>query len=311
MHRFVRETVETDIIPERIKHSIAIENGETARKTYETILQMPSTAAPPKRERKQNHRRRTIIPFEKNLLFRAATNNDVLTIERMHLNRSNVNVTDEFGWSALMMAAYEGHLDVVKVLNRCGANEHLKNAKGDTAQTLAERVKHQTIVTFLKQLSEPICLSSDDESDSDPNATFHCDICQADFSISDHKSHETSTIHRFNSTSTQNGVRHFSIAESNVGFRMLLQQGWDRQSGLGPAKNGTIYPIKTTLRKPRSGLGIPQPTKSKVTHFKPFDQNAVKASRPPRIAKNPIKKQMRIERLQNQRRNRHLRNLLT
>lgn len=330
MHRFVRESKQSDesIAKKPIKHSIAIENGQTARIEYEQILKIPSIKSTIKRDesfktrikqinRRTMRRRNVSVAFEKNKFFRAATTNDVATVEQMEISDPKmINVSDQFGWSALMMAAYAGHLNVIKVLLRLGANMNHENHKKETALTLAERAKHHEIVNFLKQSLEPICLSSDDDdNDSKKTQTYLCDVCQMEIAENDRKTHETSTLHRFNRVDTQSTTRHFGIPESNVGFQMLLQQGWNRDSGLGAEQDGIMYPIKTTLRKPRSGLGVRQLNKPKVTHFKPFDCSAIKSSVPPpsatAIASTKTKRQIRAERTRTQRKDRYLRKLLS
>lgn len=328
MHRFVRESESSvkNVIPKRIKHRIVIEDGQTARGEYEKILQIPSATTSSaaaaaalnrdesvklKMPKRQSYRP---LPYDKNQLFRAATTNDVTTIERMKIaNKRLINACDQFGWTALMMASYEGNLDAVKVLLRSGANIHHENNRKQTAITLADQAKHHTIVDFLKQSLEPICLSSDDDDDDDAAAdNYFCDICRMDFASVDRKSHETSTLHRFNRNDSQSSVPRFGIPETNVGYQMLLQQGWNRDSGLGADQNGIMYPIKTTLRKPRSGLGVRQPNKPKVTHFKPFDSDAIKSTAaPPLPSAVKTKRQIRNERLRTQRKDRQLRKLLS
>lgn len=331
MHRFVRKKGPEETVEKPSNHKLAIENGEVARETYENIIQSQSTSSTTannkfvKTERDRKHRivrKNVMIPFNKNQLFRAVMAGDLATIDRMCLNNRNANVTDQFGWSALMMAACEGHLDVIKTLVRVGARVNIQSFKGDTAIGLAEKGKHEHVVKFLRQIlapSEPICLSSDEDEISRETATnksaktqtFFCDICQAVFLETDRKSHTASTLHRFNRTDSQARSRHFGIPESNVGFQMLIQQGWDRESGLGANQNGVMYPIKTTLRKPRSGLGVRQPAKPKVTHFKPHDENAVKSTFSPPLRIVKTKRQLRIEQLRTQRKDRFLRRLLS
>lgn len=326
MHRFVREKGIEGGVEKHIKQRISVENGQVARQTYESVLQMPSTSnrrsrplLPETRGKNQKSHKKCEIPFDKNQLFRSATSNDVVTIERMKLNNRSINVTDQFGWTALIMAAYEGHLDTVKLMIRLGAKIDIENSQKDTALTLAAKRKHEQVVDFLKQTlapSETICLSSDDESasadrEASAQRTFFCESCQSHFLQPNRKSHEASTVHRFNRTDSQTAARHFGIPESNVGFRMLLRQGWNRESGLGAERDGIMYPIKTTLRKSRSGLGTKQPAKPKVTHFKAFDCSAVKSTRPPAILNVNTRKYLRSEKLRNQRKDRYLRKLLS
>lgn len=325
MHRFVRES-ETSVenVPKRQTYSVAIADGEEARTEYEQVLQMPSTAEhqqpkPNELRKLRSHRpSRKSVPFDENLLFRAATVNDISTIEQMKIPRPMlINACDQFGWTALMMASYEGHLDVIKVLIRLGADINRANNQMETALTLAERAKHQAVVEFLKQALEPICLSDSDDDADDADKVYFCDICKTDVPIGDRKTHETSTLHRFNRTDSLSTVPRFGIPESNVGFQMLVQQGWKRDHGLGPQQNGQMYPVKTTLRKPRSGLGVRQSNKPKVTHFKPFDCDAIKsiAAPPPasaaKLTSTKTKRQIRNEQSRARRKERYLRKLLS
>lgn len=315
MLRFIKEKGLNDVIENRPNHNISIENGFVAREIYENVLEMPSTSTSRMKSETRRTRRRFPLPFDKNTLFKAASCNDLETVERMNMNNRNINVIDQYGWSALMMAACDGHLDMVKFLIRRGAKLSITGKQNETAWTLAEQRKHDAIIEFLEQIqsqSNTICLDSDSDDDDSSNkshGTFFCDICELEFSRTDKKSHEASTLHRFNRTDTQKPIRNFGLPESNVGFRMMLQQGWDRESGLGPDRDGIKYPIKTTMRKPRSGFGTRQSNTAKVTHFQPFDRDAVKYIKPPSIVKT--KKRIRAEKRRNERKDRHLRKLLS
>lgn len=321
MQRFVREKGEEPLTEKRRKYQIAIENGNVARETYENVLQVPSTSTTARKSGKITRiKRQKSIAFDENQLFLAATSNDVSIIERMSLNNRNVNVTDQFGWTALMMAACDGHLDTVKVLFNRGAKIDIVNKQQETALTLAEKNGHQSVVDFLKRTQcDTICLSSDDDDEPTNNVTvpptaneaFFCDVCQMEFKQTDRKSHAASTLHRFNRTDSQKATRHFGIPETNVGFKMLVQQGWDRESGLGAERDGVVYPIKTTLRKPRSGLGTQQPNKPRVTHFEPFDSDAIKTIKTPPSRTVTTKRQMKAQQRREKRKDRYLRKLLS
>lgn len=319
MQRFVREKGDDSLVEKKRQQSITVENGSVAREKYESVLRMPSTSTKTSTRSSVRKKRRTgAAPFDKREFFAAVTSNDVEVIERMNVNHRNVNGTDQFGWSALMMAACDGHIDVVKFLIRRGAKTDIEDKQKDTALSLAMRNKHQMVVNFLQKIqsqSDTICLDSDDDEPANGVTNrfeaFFCDVCQLKFTETDRKAHESSTLHRFNRPDMLKSARHFGIPESNIGYQMLLQQGWDRESGLGRERDGTIYPIKTTLRKLRSGLGIRQPNKPKVTHFKPFDGDAVKSMKPPTIQTVTTKKQIRAEKRKDERKNRYLRRILS
>ena len=48
-----------------------------------------------------------------------------------------MNVQDEYGWTALIIASENGYLDIIKYLIDSGALTELKNNEGKTAKDLA------------------------------------------------------------------------------------------------------------------------------------------------------------------------------
>ncbi|RGB35626.1 hypothetical protein C1646_759096 [Rhizophagus diaphanus] len=58
-----------------------------------------------------------------------------------------------------------------------------------------------------------------------------------------------------------------TLNETNVGFRMLRDQGWRYEKGLGVNEQGTRHPISTRLKNDRFGIGVKktnQPPKTKL-----------------------------------------------
>ena len=61
----------------------------------------------------------------------------------------------------------------------------------------------------------------------------------------------------------------------------IIFSGWDSNKGLGPpGKRGKLYPVKTTLKSDRYGLGLEEEEKlekneRKVTHFEANDERGV------------------------------------
>ena len=61
----------------------------------------------------------------------------------------------------------------------------------------------------------------------------------------------------------------------------ILFSGWESNKGLGPpGKRGKLYPVKTTLKSDRHGLGLEEEEKlekneKKVTHFEAHDERGV------------------------------------
>lgn len=75
---------------------------------------------------------------------------DVTEVAKSLDQGSDVNTTDEEGYSALQAAAENGYLDVVELLVSKGANIHYKGQY--TALELAEMAGNTAIVDYLKAL---------------------------------------------------------------------------------------------------------------------------------------------------------------
>ncbi len=75
---------------------------------------------------------------EQDMFVDAARNGDFRQVKRLLQKDSDLlDGQDRYGYTALMAAAQEGHLRVVKYLIKVGANETLKNYTDNTAQELA------------------------------------------------------------------------------------------------------------------------------------------------------------------------------
>ncbi len=61
-----------------------------------------------------------------------------------------VNAQDDFESTALMLAAQQGKLELVKLLLNRGADKNKKNCHGETALSLARFANHQKVVSLLE-----------------------------------------------------------------------------------------------------------------------------------------------------------------
>ena len=64
---------------------------------------------------------------------------------------ANVNIQDDHGYSALFVAARQGHFEIAKLLCQNGADLTSKNYIGRTAINMAEDKGFHHIVSMLKQ----------------------------------------------------------------------------------------------------------------------------------------------------------------
>lgn len=277
--------------------SMQTQKRNSARQFYEKLISTPSsnvplpssntttTAAPihpPLPPRIKSYRQ--TIPFNKLQYFRIALNDDISLLKTVNFTGNDINTTDQYGWSALMMAACEGSRNVVQFLLCEQVDMTIHDASGNTALSLAIAKNHTEIVALLNaKLSHTIQPTVDDKSATIASATivepFYCAQCKQSFSSTSTKEHRSSTVHLFCEQNRYKHAQRYGIPDSNVGFQMMLSQGWNRDDGLGPRGDGKLLPVKTTIRKGRTGLGTKQDA-GRVTHFSPFDRRAVKWRRP-------------------------------
>ncbi|KAG7201914.1 hypothetical protein KM043_004625 [Ampulex compressa] len=321
---FIRESCNIiEESPENYTYRLAFQ-GEEARTTYEEIISEKGNTNSKtdkhkclvqKNEIRKNIQTRktcsegeTLPKITINLILKAIEQKDLKFLLK-HVTLENVNSTDDFGWTPLMLAAYCGHLDIVQFLLNVGANKRTKEKSGLTAAQLALKKNYLSIVALLKKKTESLnntnhsiaAVTKNTEDMSSrldtkeplknsnavvhtnveqtqerlPCATgFYCEICKTTFRHATLKQHESSTLHIFN-TKPKLSAAMYGISRQNKGYQMLLNTGWDEESGLGPSGKGMKYPVKTCLKIDRKGLGQPTGTEPRVTHCLLTESNEI------------------------------------
>ncbi|KAK3085684.1 hypothetical protein FSP39_007124 [Pinctada imbricata] len=290
------KNVESKIV-DRIKKKEDKQSGEEARKFYEETLTIKTRESTDSKLKHQNKvpkmtkekckqppaKCRTKISANLvNECLKIAQNGDEEKMKELISKGANVTQCDNFGWDALMCAAYNGHIAVVKLLLRNGASKLQCDTKGRTAAALAGLKGHTSVKTYIenfncnedlrernRELKREI---TDDES-------FFCPVCKSNFKESSKTAHGASTVHLFN-MKLKPKEDPFVIPSSNVGYKLMMKSGWDGQKGLGAESQGKRHPIKTVLKRDRACLGseVQLSKKARVTHFGPNDPDAVKKS---------------------------------
>ncbi|XP_043282986.1 G patch domain and ankyrin repeat-containing protein 1 homolog [Venturia canescens] len=225
-----------------------------------------------------------------NCVLKAVESGDLNFLER-NITSVNVNISDDYGWTPLMSAAFCGNYKIVDFLLKLGANTRCRDKSGFTAGGLASKKNYSGIVALLKEKqssSNPEASSSTVSSprkDSDrrrKRKEFYCTICRESFKETTLKKHQTSTLHIFNTKPKLPENGYYSIPKHNKGYQMLLKKGWN-EGGLGPDARGSKYPVKTVLKRDRRGFDEGARTEARVTHFGSSDTRAVaSATRQPR-----------------------------
>ncbi|KAE8585361.1 hypothetical protein XENTR_v10021290 [Xenopus tropicalis] len=206
-------------------------------------------------------------------LLRCSQEGDLKGLKRLvDKEKCNINFHDSYYWTALMCAAYGGRKEVVGyLLQRGAAWVGVCETQGRDALTLAEEAGHGDIVQlFQSSLTSP----KKSVSRKRPLERKYCEVCKSHYQEDTVETHERSTVHLFNNKKQQPAT-YYAIPDHNVGFKMMLKEGWNRESGLGPDGEGRKFPVKTLLKRDKKGLGFHTDQKSKVTHFSANDNMAV------------------------------------
>ena len=229
-------------------------------------------------------------------LFFYVQNNQLSQLkEALERDGSVIDTKDNFQWSLLMVAAFAGHRDMVELLLGMGAKwEGVVDRKGLGAMELARlggfpdladviemskrRVKSGDSPGHNDVVREEIIDRSREVGSSKKTPQYTCDCCRATIADRSRSRHTTSTVHLFNCQFGHRVALSYGISERNRGYQMLLRGGWDPERGLGPNRQGNMFPVKTVLKQDRSGLGGRR-GRARITHFSAHDQEAVKTDR--------------------------------
>ncbi|CAH1273865.1 GPANK1 [Branchiostoma lanceolatum] len=245
-----------------------------------------------KRRKQTGHQKKTskqkepVVTATVSTFLRCAQDGDLECVEKcMSQGGVDVNATDAFNWTALMCASFAGHQSVVRCLLEHGAawREHT-DSRGRNARDLARKARHQNIVDLFQEFSNnggflynvSVAKDAQEDTNRDHRNGYFCEECQQEFKETSQEDHEHSTLHLFNCKHAPASTMYF-LPESNRGFQMMLREGWDKEQGLGrDGRKGQKFPVKTVLKRDRTGLGARQDYRAKVTHFTSRDTKAVK-----------------------------------
>ncbi|KAM5146363.1 G patch domain and ankyrin repeat-containing protein 1 isoform 1-T2 [Mantella aurantiaca] len=269
--------------------------GEEARRFYESLLANdgePPASRKPSRKRRahrspsheephvgSSHGPNTSVqePTSHRVghqLLRASENGDMKGLRQLvEKEHCDINFRDRYYWTPLMCAAFAGKKDAVSYLLKRGAAwVGVCETRGKDALTLAEEGGHRDIVKLLQDSlkGQP----QESQPRTQPLERKYCELCKTHYQEDSVDTHERSTVHLFNKKKKMPPT-YYAIPEHNVGFKMMVKEGWDRESGLGPEGTGRKFPVQTVLKRDQKGLGFHCDQKPKVTHFAAKDTLAV------------------------------------
>ncbi|XP_064620674.1 G patch domain and ankyrin repeat-containing protein 1-like [Lineus longissimus] len=250
-----------------------------------------------------------LTKLNRDLLF-SSQNGDLKTVTKLLKRGADLNATDMFSWTSLMCACHSGSFSVTEYLLSLGARTDIKNSQGRTALDLAKIAHRSDILNLFNGKACQAGKSGKNRVEKTVER-FFCDNCGRDFSDTTKKAHESSTIHLFNLRKPSRPTGYL-IPESNPGYQIMVKGGWDTEKGLGPTGQGRKFPVKTTLKMDRAGIGIETDAKPRVTHPAPqISGEGAKTSRHPRDGSNSRRAIKRKEQIKDKKWERKLRMALT
>ncbi|KAI8047083.1 uncharacterized protein B0P05DRAFT_592847 [Gilbertella persicaria] len=121
--------------------------------------------------------------------------------------------------------------------------------------------------------------------------TTYCPDCDLDILTSDYQRHLAGTAHMVSKPTTVETPDLLELNGKNIGFKMMVSQGWKYEGGLGPQQEGKRHPIATTLKQDRLGIGHQDTAKKAITHrYREIEKKAIERQRRAREQqKNPGK----------------------
>ncbi|XP_029440670.1 G patch domain and ankyrin repeat-containing protein 1 isoform X2 [Rhinatrema bivittatum] len=259
----------------------SIGSGEEAKCFYENLLASVSEGSSREQKacRKRTRREEPVVQpsvteHGGHRLLKCAQDGNLKALQEvLDKGMSDVNFRDGYYWTALMCAAYAGHIHVVRhLLDRGAAWVGVCEAQGRDALDLAEEAGHKEVVRLLREYGT-VLLEETGPRRGTPELKY-CAVCKMHYQEDSTEQHERSTVHLF-SQQRPSASTHYHIPEHSVGYRLLLKEGWDPETGLGPLGAGRKFPVGTVLKRDQAGLGFRPTEKPKVTHFGANDEEAV------------------------------------
>ncbi|KAH8666287.1 hypothetical protein BX600DRAFT_511231 [Xylariales sp. PMI_506] len=148
------------ITPSAASMSIANEDFEDqlrrkhVEKPLDEIFRVPTASSVASSARRKNDPTRLLRKlFQKETaIIQASSDGDLDKVSYLISIGCNVNAKDRWGWSALSMAAYAGHLSIAKLLLDHGADMDNVDVDGDTPVQLANTRGHSNVAILFDKV---------------------------------------------------------------------------------------------------------------------------------------------------------------
>jgi len=213
-----------------------------------------------------------------------AQSGDISLVNRLLKDGADINFCDDFGWTPLMIASAEGHTEVVQELIDRGAKRKCNDKSGRNAADLARLKGHFQIENLIIHADEIKKKKRKKKRLAKlrrgKEKFVTCDICDQLYPKHQLKQHQVSLTHQLamEKIAQETAEPGFIISMNNIGYKLMKQSGWDGKSGLGSEQHkGRLFPVKSVLKRDRSGIQEGTKKEAKITHFSANDEESIKA----------------------------------
>lgn len=114
------------------------------------ITELRSQIEALQQELQQEKAKKKIPPMSDDDFVKLCMSGDIKKVEEAIMNGANINARDCVGWTALMMAAYKGYINIAKVLIKHGADVNIRTNTW-TALSWATRYGHTETADLLRK----------------------------------------------------------------------------------------------------------------------------------------------------------------
>lgn len=279
--------------------------GPSAAEMYQEVLSTPCTASQRPVKRATSFRQLRPQPpqpaptFKSEDIFRFCQYGQLKKCKQWLDSGGDVNTRDMFKWTPLMVAVFGGHLEVVKLLLKAGADTLAKDSKnlsvidhahksgnGHLVQLILEHRQKQKNCREKELNKTEINLNSKSANKNKSLLSrpvlLECKVCGTvtDMSMDSHLlsiSHQLKSK-SFSSETTRSLGNFAHVNRQFVGYQMLLKEGWNGYTGLGAQEDGRRYPVEAQANPGRACIGLPKnkPQTNTVQMVAPFTRGKLK-----------------------------------
>ena len=114
------------------------------------ITELRSQIEALQQELQQEKAKKKIPPMSDDDFVKLCMSGDIKKVEEAIMNGANINARDCVGWTALMMAAYKGYINIAEVLIKHGADVNIRTNTW-TALSWATRYGHTETADLLRK----------------------------------------------------------------------------------------------------------------------------------------------------------------